>query len=54
MEHDDTSYSVDDTVLIICDYMQEVLALNPMEDYLDKCDDNNVEREPLEKPPRKQ
>ena len=54
MEHNDTSYSIDDIDLIICDCVQEVLALNPLEEYLDELDDNKVERELPEEPPKRQ
>ena len=54
MEHDNTSYSIDDINLIICDCEQEMLALNPLEEYLNELDDSKVERKPWDEPPRKQ
>ena len=35
MEDDDTFYSINDTDLFICDYMQEVLSLNMLEKYFE-------------------
>ena len=42
IKHDDTSYSDDDTNLIICDCVQEVLALNLLEKYQDAIDVKKV------------
>ena len=54
MEHNDTSYSIHDTDMIICDYLQEVLSLNPLEEYFEEENIGKLEREPLEKSLRKQ
>ena len=43
MEPEDTLYSVNNTDLTICDCVQEVLALNLLEEYLDELDYSKVE-----------
>ena len=53
MEYDDTSYSIDDTDLIICYCVQEVFSLNPLGKYFKEGNIGKLEQEPLEELLRK-
>lgn len=52
-EQDDTTYGTDETKLILCDCVHEVLMVNPLDEYLKKVDYGDEEQIPKEKPQEK-
>lgn len=54
LDHDDTLYFIDKTELIISDCVQEVLAMNPLNDYLGELDDDGDQEKMSTSPLAKQ
>ena len=54
LDHDDAYYFTDNTDLIISDCVQEVLALNPLDEYLEGTEINEVEDSTPSPPPSHQ
>lgn len=54
LDHDDTLYFTNETDLIISDCVQEVLAVNLLDDYLEELDSNGNHKEVFTSPPAQQ